>query len=65
MALQAQEHEVIEKTVTYRFIKVDGTMVKVEIQNADDAFAAAMSVRSSRKKAIAKELFIHGITRKY
>ncbi|KPA54130.1 hypothetical protein VT25_03575 [Photobacterium leiognathi subsp. mandapamensis] len=65
MTFQAQEQEVLETTVTYRFIKVNGTMVKVEIQNADDAFAAAINVRSSRKKAVAKELFIHGVTHKY
>ncbi|GAB2188828.1 hypothetical protein MAH1_04350 [Sessilibacter sp. MAH1] len=50
------------KNMDYRFVKVNGNMKKVQVQAADGAFKAAIRLRNSRKKAIDKELLIHGIT---
>ncbi|MEZ9627432.1 hypothetical protein [Aliivibrio fischeri] len=62
MKKQLKEQDVLKKSGTYRFVKVNGTMIKVEVQHADAAFEAAMKIRTSRRKDLDKELFINGVT---
>ncbi|MDF4434300.1 hypothetical protein P3441_22090 [Vibrio parahaemolyticus] len=61
MKNEIKELEVHLNKGTYRFVKVNGTMTKIDVKSADAAFEAAMNVRSSRKKDLDKELFINGV----
>ncbi|NOJ23584.1 hypothetical protein [Vibrio coralliilyticus] len=47
---------------TYRFIKINGIMTKVDVESVDAALEEALKVRSNRKKDIDKELFVNGVT---
>ena len=62
MKKQLKGQDALNKSGTYRFVKVNGTMIKVEVQHADAAFEAAMKIRNSRRKDLDKELFINGVT---
>ncbi|EGQ8117163.1 MULTISPECIES: hypothetical protein [Vibrionaceae] len=47
---------------TYRFVKINGIMTKVDVESVDAALEEALKIRHNRKKDIDKELFVNGVT---